>query len=140
VSAAAAAQAASNAASAALLQSGLPLYEAALQLPPSSIPPVLPLSATPFSGPSRHAAYVLLAEFDILKGSQVKYQYPKPTNIKNKSAHTHTMENPAHSGTMCHPRGRHIISRLCNSSVSLMCLDVSAPAPLPQFACRVHAP
>jgi hypothetical protein len=30
-------------------------------------------------------SFVLLAEFDILKGSQCKYQYPAPTNIKEKS-------------------------------------------------------
>lgn len=76
--------AAAAAAAARILSSGLPLHAAALSLPPSTLPEVLPNSPVPFHGANRHAAFVLLAEFDILKGSQLKYQYPKPTNIKEK--------------------------------------------------------
>lgn len=99
--------AAAAAAAASVLSSGLPLHAAALSLPPSTLPEVLPNSAVPFHGAHRHASFVLLAEFDILKGSQLKYQYPKPTNIKEKcDDHLHTYP------TRCGTRRRCIIVSL----------------------------
>ena len=53
-------------------------------LPTSSIPP--PRSALPrlpFSS-GLNVDYVLLAEFDILKGSVVRLQYPQPTGVKEQ--------------------------------------------------------
>jgi hypothetical protein len=32
----------------------------------------------------KHVSYILLSEFDILKGSQLTHQYPQPTNIKGR--------------------------------------------------------
>lgn len=51
---------------------------------PSRLPLVSPLLSSPYSGSSRHCSFVLLAEFDILKGSQLRYQYPRQTKIKEK--------------------------------------------------------
>ena len=45
-----------------------------------SVPPLL----LPNNFTNKHVSYILLAEFDILKGSQLKYQYPIPTNIKER--------------------------------------------------------
>jgi hypothetical protein len=50
----------------------------------SSMPPVVPNAVDPYSGAHRHVAFVLLAEFDILKGSSLKYQFPRPTQIKER--------------------------------------------------------
>ena len=50
----------------------------------SALPPLLsPLPRLPFSS-GLTVDYVLLAEFDILKGSVVRLQYPRPTGVKEQ--------------------------------------------------------
>jgi len=44
------------------------------------------MAAAPAGRPAANAAYILLAEFDIEKGSNVSYQYPEPTGTEVKYA------------------------------------------------------
>ena len=50
---------------------------------PAALPSdTLPLSATsPLTGANRHVSFILLSEFDILKGSNLKFSYPATTHL-----------------------------------------------------------
>lgn len=36
------------------------------------------------TGSGNHCSFVLLAEFDILEGSQLKYQFPQPLGVDER--------------------------------------------------------